>query len=80
MISTFVIAKTFMDENEALKAENDRLLQKMQQLERYAKGTLCIECMYHTSWENENWDIVHWCKAHAEQVTEDDFCSIGEHR
>ena len=67
-----------MSETLLSEAERCQLLQKVQQLEKYSKGRVCIECIYHVAWENENWDIVHWCKAHARQVAEDDFCSMGK--
>ena len=63
-------------------SERAELLQKVQelkeQLKKYSKATFCRECKWHCSWENENWDVVYYCRQYNATVKVDGFCSMGE--
>ena len=69
------------ERNELLKKERlllDKVQQLEEQLKKYSKATFCCECKWHSSWENENWDVVYYCRQYDTVVKVDGFCSMGE--
>lgn len=49
-----VVHRTIRENQEKRLLDVSELLQKVQRLEKYSKGRLCIECSCHVAWENED--------------------------